>query len=345
MLIVMQSQATPEQIDQVCERIVELGYTPHAMPGAGRTAIGVTGNAEPVPEERVRDLPGVAQTIRVTKPYRLVLREIREERTVVCVPRPQGGAPVEIGGDKSVAVMAGPCAVEGEKMICEIARNVATAGAVLLRGGAFKPRSSPYAFQGLGDQGLKYLARAREESGLPVVSEAVDVEGVAMLEDYVDMIQIGARNMQHFSLLKRVGRSSLPVLLKRGMSATLDELLQAAEYILAEGNYNVILCERGVRTFAGYTRNTLDLSAVPILKRLTHLPVIVDPSHATGIRSEVPPMACAAIAAGADGLMVEVHNQPENALSDGPQSLTPTGFDEMMTALRSIATTMGRPIG
>lgn len=341
MLIVMKPGATAEQVEAVCGRIRELGFVPHTMPGASRTAIGVTGNPGPVPEEEFAGLEGIASAIPVTKPYKLVSREMREQGTVIRIPAP-GGA-VEVGGGR-VAVIAGPCAVEDQATILEAAHAVKEAGARLLRGGAFKPRSSPYSFQGLGEKGLEYLAAAREATGLPVVTEAVDETGVELLERYADVVQVGARNMQNFSLLRRVGQSRLPVLLKRGMSATLEETLQAAEYVLSEGNYNVILCERGVRTFASHTRNTLDLAAVPVLKRLTHLPVAVDPSHGTGTRTETCPMALAAVAAGADCLEIEVHPNPAKARSDGPQSLTPADFAKLMADLRLVAAAVRREI-
>lgn len=342
MLIVMKAHSGEEQIEEVCERIRSLGFTPHPMPGANRCSIGITGNPTPIDPGAFADCDGVAQAIPVTKPYKLVLREIMDEDTIVEIQSPRG-EPVRVGG-KLLPVMAGPCAVESLEVMIESACAVKLGGASVIRGGAFKPRSSPYAFQGLGEEGLKHLAAAREKTGLPVITEAVDVEGVALVEEYADCIQIGARNMQNFSLLRRVGQTSKPVLLKRGMSATLEELLQAAEYILSEGNYNVILCERGVRTFSAHTRNTLDLSAVPVLKRMTHLPVVVDPSHATGTRTEVGPMAKAAVACGADGLLIEVHPCPEKALSDGPQSLYPEGFAQLMKELRPIAEAVGRRI-
>lgn len=342
MLVVMTSHATQEEIDAVCQRIRAMGFTPHVMPGATRTAIGITGNPGPIPPETFADCPGVAQAIPVTKPYKLVLREIRDSDTVISIPCPYGGT-VEIGG-KRLVMMAGPCAVENREMILASARAVRDAGGMILRGGAYKPRTSPYAFQGLGEEGLKLLAEARGEVGLPLVTEAIDVETVPLVEHYADIIQIGARNMQNFSLLKRVGRCKKPVLLKRGMSATLTELLQAAEYILHQGNHQVILCERGVRTFADHSRNTLDLTVIPVLKRLTHLPVIVDPSHATGNRRDVIPMALAAIASGADGLIVEVHPHPESALSDGPQSLSPEAFIDLMEKARAVAAAVGRSI-
>jgi 3-deoxy-7-phosphoheptulonate synthase len=342
MLLVMDAHATEDQVQAVCDRVRGMGFVPHPMPGANRTAIGITGNEGPIDPEAFADLDGLAQAIPVTRPYKLVLREMRDADTVIEVPVPGGGA-VRFGGE-AITLVAGPCAVEGREMLIETARRIRTSGAEVLRGGAFKPRSSPYSFQGLGEEGLKYLAEARAETGLPVVTEAVDAETVDLVEAYADIIQIGARNMQNFSLLRRVGQSRTPVLLKRGMSATLDEFLQAAEYILAGGNYGVILCERGVRTFAAHTRNTLDLSAVPVLKRLTHLPVVVDPSHATGSRRETVPMALAAVASGADGLMIEVHPDPETARSDGPQSLTPDGFDRLVGRLRRVAEAVDRRI-
>ncbi len=341
MLVVMNAHAGAEEIEAVNTRIRAMGFTPHPMPGANRTAIGITGNPGPIAPETFLDLPGVAQAIPVTQPYKLVLREIRDEDTVVEIPA--AGGPVRIGG-KELVLMAGPCAVEGRGMLLAAAETVKAAGAKILRGGAFKPRSSPYSFQGLGREGLDHLAAARAATGLPVVTEAVDIAGLDHVAEIADIIQIGARNMQNFSLLRAAGKARKPVLLKRGMSATLTEFLQAAEYILAEGNYAVILCERGVRTFSNHTRNTLDLSAVPALKRMTHLPVIVDPSHATGSRLDVPPMALAAVAGGADGLMIEVHPEPETARSDGPQSLHPPEFADLVPQLRRIAEAVGREL-
>jgi 3-deoxy-7-phosphoheptulonate synthase len=342
MLVVMHAHATQAQTDAVCDQIRRMGFIPHPMPGANRTAIGITGNPGPVDPEAFADCAGVAQAIPVTQPYKLVLHEMRDDDTIVEIPAPHGNA-VQVGGPE-IVLMAGPCAVEGRDMMHAVAAAVRDAGASMLRGGAFKPRTSPYAFQGLGEEGLGYLAQAGATCGLPVVTEAVDIAGVDRVEAHANVIQIGARNMQHYSLLRRVGQSRLPVLLKRGMSATLGEFLQAAEYILAEGNYNVILCERGVRTFSDHTRNTLDLSAVPVLKRLSHLPVIVDPSHATGARTEVGPMALAAVAAGADGLLIEVHPDPTAALSDGPQSLTPADFAALVSRLRRVASAVDRTI-
>ncbi len=330
MLVVMKAQAGPADIARVCERIEMLGLQPHIIPGEQRTAIGITGNAGPLDPAEFEHLPGVAEAIRVSKPYKLVSRETKPENTVVSV----NGVPV--GGERLV-LCGGPCSVESREQILESARAVKAAGGDLLRGGAYKPRTSPYSFQGMGEKGLRYLADAREETGLGVVTEAIDVETFDLVESYADCIQIGARNMQNFSLLRRAGRSRKPVLLKRGMSSTLEEFLMAAEYILAEGNYNVILCERGVRTFADHTRNTLDLSVVPAVQTLSHLPIIVDPSHGTGKRDKVLPMAVASIAAGASGLIVEVHPDPDHALSDGYQSIAPPEFAEMADDCRAVA--------
>jgi 3-deoxy-7-phosphoheptulonate synthase len=321
-LVVMKSQASAADIERVCAKIEALGFKPHIIPGEQRTAIGITGNNGPIDAAEFEDLPGVADAIRVSKAYKLVSRETKREDTIVKV----NGVPV---GGEGIVLCGGPCAVESREQILESARAVKAAGGELLRGGAYKPRTSPYSFQGLGEEGLRYLAEAREETGLGVVTEAVDVESFDLVESYADCVQIGARNMQNFSLLRRAGRSKKPVLLKRGMSSTLEEFLMAAEYILAEGNYNVILCERGVRTFADHTRNTLDLSVVPAVQSLSHLPIIVDPSHGTGKRDKVIPMALASIAAGASGLIVEVHPNPERALSDGYQSLDPEQFVEL----------------
>ncbi len=330
MLVVMKAQAGPEEIARVCQRIESLGFKPHIIPGEQRTAIGITGNQGPIDTVEFEDLPGVAEAIRVSKSYKLVSRETKPENTVVNVNG------VAVGGD-DIVLCGGPCSVETRDQILESARAVKRAGGELLRGGAYKPRTSPYSFQGLGEEGLRYLADAREETGLGIVTEAIDVETFELVEQYADCVQIGARNMQNFSLLRRAGRSRKPILLKRGMSSTLDEFLMAAEYILADGNYNVILCERGVRTFADHTRNTLDLSVVPAVQKLSHLPIIVDPSHGTGKRDKVLPMALAAIAAGASGLIVEMHPAPERALSDGSQSLDPAQFYEMADDCRALA--------
>jgi 3-deoxy-7-phosphoheptulonate synthase len=326
----MKAQAGPREIARVCERIESLGFKPHIIPGEQRTAIGITGNSGPVDRAEFEDLPGVAEAIRVSKPYKLVSRETKRENTVVVV----NGVPV---GGEDIVLCGGPCSVESREQILESARAVKAAGAQLLRGGAYKPRTSPYSFQGLAEEGLRYLAEAREETGLGIVTEAIDVETFDLVEHYADCVQIGARNMQNFALLRRAGRSRKPMLLKRGMSSTLEEFLMAAEYILSEGNYNVIMCERGVRTFADHTRNTLDLSIVPAVQSLSHLPIIVDPSHGTGKRDKVVPMAMASIAAGASGLIVEMHPVPERALSDGYQSLDPGQFAEMADDCRALA--------
>ena len=329
MLIVMKTDATESDIAEVERLITEMGFRPHTMPGASRTAIGITGNQGPVDVMPFESLPGVAEAIRVTKPYKLVSLDLRPEKTVVRV----GDA--EIGGDE-LAIIAGPCAVESREQLFEIAEAVRRSGARFFRGGAFKPRTSPYAFQGLGEEGLKLLAEVREAFNLKIVTEALDESGVDLVERYGDVIQIGARNMQNFSLLRRAGRSHLPVLLKRGLSAMLDEWLLAAEYVMAEGNYNVIMCERGVRTFAQHTRNTLDLAAIPAVRRISHLPVLVDPSHGTGKNYMVTPLARAGVAVGADGLIVEIHNHPERALSDGAQALTLEQYEQLVSEVRAI---------
>ena len=326
----MRAQASKADIARVCERIETLGFRPHVMPGAERTAVGITGNHGPVDAAEFESLPGVYEAIPVSKPYKLVSREVKPDNTVVYV----AGVPV---GGPELAICAGPCSVESREQILASARAVKAGGGQLLRGGAYKPRTSPYAFQGLGEEGLKYLVEAREETGLGIVTEAIDVEVFDVVEEHADCVQIGARNMQNFSLLRRAGRSRKPILLKRGMSSTLEEFLMAAEYILSEGNYQVILCERGVRTFTDHTRNTLDLSVVPAVKTLSHLPIIVDPSHGTGKRDKVHPMALAAVAAGAAGLIVEVHPNPERALTDGYQTLDPGQFRDMAEECRAIS--------
>ncbi|MCA1631380.1 MAG: 3-deoxy-7-phosphoheptulonate synthase [Acidobacteria bacterium] len=329
MLIVMKADATEREIDDVLRVVKELGFRAHPLPGATRTAIAVTGNQGAVDPSHFENLPGVAESIRVTKPYKLITLDLRPEKTVVRV----GDACV--GGDE-LAIIAGPCAVESRAQAFAVAEAVRRSGARFFRGGAFKPRTSPYAFQGLGEEGLKILAEVREAYGLKIVTEALDDHGVDMVERYADVIQLGARNMQNFSLLRRAGRSPLPVLLKRGLSATLDEWLLAAEYVMSEGNYNVILCERGIRTFAQHTRNTLDLSAVPAVRRISHLPVVVDPSHGTGHNYMVAPLARAGVAVGADGLIIEVHDQPERALSDGAQALTLEQYEQLVADVRAI---------
>ena len=336
MLIVMKQDATDAQVEEVLSVIRGLGFKPHPMPGATRTAIGITGNPGAIDPRHFEMLAGVAEAIRVSKPYKLVGRDLKHEDTVIRI------GDVSIGGSVP-AIIAGPCAVESYDQTMAIAEVVASTGVKLFRGGAFKPRTSPYSFQGLGESGLKILAAVREQFGLSIVTEVLDTETVDLVEEYADIVQIGARNMQNFSLLRKIGQAKKPAILKRGMSATLDELLLAAEYIMAEGNYNVILCERGVRTFADHTRNTLDLSIVPAVQQRSHLPIIVDPSHGTGKREKVIPLARAAIAVGADGIMVEVHNQPEQALSDGPQALLPEMFRQLVTDVNAIHKILTQP--
>ena len=337
MLVVMRQSATPEEIRGVVAAIEARGFKAHPIPGVQRTAIGITGNRGAVDAPVFESLPGVLEVIPVTHAYKLVSREVKAENSVVHI----GAVPV---GGPGLVIAAGPCAVESHDQMLTVARRVKQAGAHILRGGAFKPRTSPYSFQGLGEEGLKILAAAREETGLPVVTEALDAEGVDLIERYADCIQIGARNMQNFSLLKRAGRAKKPVLLKRGLAATLEEFLMSAEYILSEGNYEVVLCERGVRTFSDFSRNTLDLAVVPAVKSVSHLPILVDPSHGTGRRDKVSPLSRAAVAVGADGLIVEVHHDPNTALSDGPQSITPEMFDGLVSELRQIAPVIGRSL-
>jgi 3-deoxy-7-phosphoheptulonate synthase len=338
MLVIMRHDATEEEIRGVVAVIEEMGYQARPMPGRQRTTVGVVGNDGRVNADRLAALDGVFECLHVTPPYKQASREWKQEGTIVRLP---GG--LSIGGDEVVA-MAGPCSVESEKQILASAHAVRDAGATILRGGAYKPRSSPYSFQGLGLPGLKLLAKAREETGLLIITEAMDPEGADLVAEHADIIQIGARNMQNYSLLKRVGKLKKPVLLKRGLSATIQELLLSAEYILAEGNPDVILCERGIRSFDSQTRNLFDLSAIPVVKKLSHLPIVADPSHGTGLREFVPPMARAAVAAGADGLLVEVHPQPDRAVSDGAQTLTPEQFDRMMREVRAIAEVIGRRV-
>ncbi len=338
MLIVMEAGARAEQIETVIRHIERMGLKAHAIPGAHRTAIGITGNqGKAANPENLENLDGVKEVIRVSHDYKLVSREARPEDSVINV----GG--VDVGGT-GVVVVGGPCAVESLDQSRAIAEGIKSAGGQLFRGGAYKPRTSPYSFQGLGEEGLEILARVREEFDLPIVTEAIDLETLALVDQYADCIQIGARNMQNFSLLKAAGRAKKPVLLKRGMSATLEELLLSAEYIMSEGNYNVILCERGVRTFADHTRNTLDLSIVPAVKRISHLPILVDPSHGTGKRNKVAPMSRASIAVGADGVLIEVHHKPEEALSDGPQAVLPSTFATIVREVEAIAQVVGRSL-
>jgi len=329
MLLVMEKNATDEQINAVIDRIKELGYMPRPIPGGERVSIGILYNKGPVEGSLFLGMPGVKEAIPVTRPYKLVSREFKPESTLISV------GDIEVG-DGHMTIIAGPCAVESESQALTIAKKVKAAGADMFRGGAFKPRTSPYSFQGLGKKGLDILVKVRDETGLPIVTEALDVENFDLVEECADVIQIGTRNMQNFSLLRKAGGSKKPILLKRGMAATVEEWLMAAEYILSEGNSQVILCERGVRTFVNHSRNTLDLSAVPVVRKESHLPMIIDPSHAAGRRDQVIPLSRAAVAVEAHGLMVEVHHEPENALSDGAQSLYPEQFDVLCRQIRSI---------
>ncbi len=335
MLIIMDKNATDEQIEQVEVRVRSMGWTPHEIPGSLRIAIGITGNKGVVDQSLFSNLPGVVECIPVSQPYKLVSRDVKPEDTVVRFKN------VDVGGEELV-VMAGPCSVESKSQILETAEFVKSQGAKVLRGGAYKPRTSPYSFQGLKEEGLKYLREAADKFDLSVVTEVKDTETVQLVSDYSDMLQIGARNMHNFSLLEAVGRTKKAILLKRGLSATIEEWLMAAEYVASQGNYNIILCKRGIRTFETFTRNTLDLNAVPLVKHLSHLPIIVDPSHGTGSWELVTPMALAAVAAGADGLLVEVHPHPENALSDGRQSLRLDKFAELTEKLKKIAPVFNR---
>ena len=337
----MQAAATEQQVREVCERIEALGLKAHPIPGSLRTAIGITGNKGSLDLGVLEAMPGVIECIPVSKPYKLVSRDVKAEDTVVTIATPAGD--VLVGGG-NIAMVAGPCAVETEEQCFAIAERVAPTGVKLFRGGAYKPRTSPYSFQGHGEDGLKILANVRKKFGFGIVTEAVDNESLDLVEEYADVIQIGARNMQNFSLLKRAGRAKKPVLLKRGMSATLDEFLMAAEYILSEGNYRVMLCERGVRTFSDFSRNTLDLAVVPAVQNRSHLPIMVDPSHGTGKRSKVLPLSRAAAAVGADGLLVEVHHEPDKAWSDGVQSILPEEFAELMNEVRQIAGVLHRVV-
>ena len=335
MIIVTRPDATEEQIQHIVDRITEWGLKTEVSRGAVRVVIGVIGPEDVIREKPLAAIPGVESVTPVLKPYKLVAREFRGTNSLVKIGN------VEVGG-KEVVFMSGPCSVESREQIVSIAKDIKKAGAKILRGGAFKPRTSPYTFQGLGVDGLKLLAEAREETGLPVITEIMDTKDLEVIEKYADCLQIGARNMQNFSLLKEVGRSKLPVMLKRGMSATVKDLLMSAEYILSEGNFNVLLCERGIRTFETYTRNTLDLNAVPVLKAETHLPVVVDPTHGVGLHEFIPAMALASVAAGADALMIEVHNSPELAKSDGEQALLPGEFSDLIQRLRAVAAAIGR---
>ena len=338
MIIVLKPDATKEQLKHIVDKVKKMGLKPWISKGAERTIIGVIGTEDAIRLEPLEVFPGVEKVMPVLKPYKLVSRDFRKESTIVDL-----GDGVKIGAEE-IVVMAGPCSVEKEELLVEIAKKVKAAGAKVLRGGAFKPRTSPYSFQGLGEEGLKFLKRAKEETGLLIVTELMDLRNLELVEECADIIQIGARNMQNFDLLKEVGRSKKPVLLKRGMSNTIKEFLMSAEYILSEGNFNVILCERGIRTFEDATRFTLDISAIPIVKNLSHLPCVVDPSHATGKWGLVSPCARAAVAAGCDGLIIEVHPNPEEAFSDGTQSLYPEKFSELMGEVRKVAEAVGRKI-
>jgi 3-deoxy-7-phosphoheptulonate synthase len=337
MIIVTKPGATEDQIQHIVSRIKEWGLRPEVSRGAERVVIGVVGPEDIIREKPLAAIPGVESVTPVLKPYKLVAHEFRQTASLINI----GGV---VFGGPQVVVISGPCSVESREQITSIAKDVKAAGARMLRGGAFKPRTSPYTFQGLGTEGLELLAEAREATGLPVITEIMDTKDLDVIEKYADCLQVGARNMQNFALLKEVGRSKLPVMLKRGMSATIKDLLMSAEYILSEGNFNVLLCERGIRTFETYTRNTLDLNAIPVLKRETHLPVIVDPTHGIGIREHVPAMALAAVAAGADGLMIEVHNSPEVAMSDGEQALLPAEFGALVKQIRAVAEAIGRSV-
>ncbi len=337
MIIVLRPDATKKQIDHIIEKVKKLGLKTMVSRGVERTIIGVIGEEDVLRVQPLEAFPGVEKVMPILKPYKLVSREFKPENSIVDV---EG---IKIGG-KKIAIMAGPCSVESFEMLLEVAKKVKKAGAGILRGGAFKPRSSPYSFQGLGEKGLKFLMDVKKETGMKIVTEVMDTRDVKMVEKYADILQVGARNMQNFNLLKEVGLSKKPVLLKRGISATIKEFLMSAEYVLAAGNFNCILCERGIRTFEDATRFTLDLNAVPLIKQLTHLPVIVDPSHGTGKWDLVSPMSKAAIAAGADGLIIEVHPNPEEARSDGEQSLVPYKFDAMMKELKAVAKAVNREI-
>ncbi len=337
MLVVMHSHATPQQIEQALEAIRRMNLTPHPMPGATRTAIGITGNVGAVDPRTLEVLPGVMELVRVTKPYKLASREMHEADTYIHLPQTSIGP-------QTFTLIAGPCSVENEEMILRTAEFLVGHGVRLMRAGAYKPRSSPYAFQGMGREGLDILARVRQRTGIGIVTELMDTDNADAVEEVADVIQIGTRNMQNFSLLRRVSRARKPVLLKRGMSATLEEWLMAAEYVMSGGNYQVFLCERGVRTFSDHSRNTLDLSVIPPVKKLSHLPILVDPSHGTGKRDYVPPMALASLAAGADGLLIEVHPDPDHALSDGAQSLNFAAFESLLDSLKRLAEPLARTI-
>jgi 3-deoxy-7-phosphoheptulonate synthase len=338
MIIVMRPDASKKEISHLVGKIKKLGLKPWISRGVERTIVGVIGEEDVIRIQPLEAYPGVEKVLAILKPYKLASRDFRKENSVIDI-----GGGVKVGGTR-IVIMAGPCSVENEKLLIQIAKSVKKAGATVLRGGAFKPRTSPYAFQGLGVKGLKFLASAKKETGLPIVTEVMDPRDVEVVLKYADILQIGARNMQNFNLLKEVGRTKKPVLLKRGMSNTIKEFLMSAEYVLSEGNFNIILCERGIRTFEDATRFTLDISAVPVIKSLSHLPIIVDPSHATGKWGLVEPCSDAAIACGADGLIVEVHTKPEEAMSDGEQSLLPENFEKMMVKVARVAEAVGREL-
>ncbi len=337
MVVILEKNATEEEVLNIKTHLRDFGYKIHVSSGEQKTIIGAIGVNPGFDIRKIKILDGVADVYRVTSPFKLASRKFKEEKTIVKIKD------VEIGGDK-IAVMAGPCSVENEEQIFKLAEVVANSGAKILRGGAFKPRSSPYSFQGLGEQGLMLMRKAADKFGLLIITEVMQIDQIDLIGKYTDIFQLGARNMQNFSLLKELSRTDIPVMIKRGLSATIEEWLMSAEYILAGGNKNVILCERGIRTFEHYTRNTFDLSAIPVVQNKSHLAVVADPSHATGLRDQVPPMARAAVAAGADALMIEIHHDPENALSDGPQALLPDTFIKLMNELREIAHAIGKEI-
>lgn len=337
MVVILENNATDEQIKNVKQHLEDFGFQIHESAGEQRTVLGAIGVKPGFDIRKVRILEGVADVYRVTSPFKLASKKFKEEKSIIKIKN------VEIGSD-NIAVMAGPCSIESEEQIFKLAGVVAQSGAKILRGGAFKPRSSPYSFQGLGEEGLKMMRRAADEYGLLVITEVMQIDQIDLISKYTDIFQLGARNMQNFSLLKELSKSEIPVMIKRGLAATIEEWLMSGEYILAGGNKNVVLCERGIRTFEPYTRNTFDLSAIPVVHKISHLPVVADPSHATGYRDQVPPMARAAVAAGADALMIEIHHDPENALSDGPQALLPDVYLQLMTELRAIANAIGKTI-
>ncbi|MEW5842367.1 MAG: 3-deoxy-7-phosphoheptulonate synthase [Bacteroidota bacterium] len=337
MVIILEKNASKEQVDNIIKHLEDYGFQIHQSTGVERTIIGAIGVKPDFDTRKVRILEGVAEVYRITTPYKLANRSFHAENTIIKIKD------VEIGGNK-IVMIAGPCSVENEDQIFRLAKSVAKSGARILRGGAFKPRTSPYSFQGLGEEGLKLLRRAADENNLLVITEVMQIDHIDLIDKYTDIFQLGARNMQNFSLLKELGKVDKPVMIKRGQAATIEEWLMSAEYVLSGGNRNVFLCERGIRTFENYTRNTFDLSAIPVVHKKSHLPIIADPSHATGLRDQVPPMARAAVAAGADGLMIEIHDDPENALSDGPQALLPDTFQKLMEELRLIAKAIGREL-